>query len=193
MSQDKYAILFPGIGYHNDKPLLYYGKKLARQYGYQIIEVSYSGFPANIRGDAALMKQSFQLALDQSMESLKDRTFDEKSQILILSKSIGTAVAAAWQKQAGLTARNIYFTPVKESFAVIDEASGIVFHGTADPWADTTSLLEECQRLHLPCYLTEEANHSMETGDALRDLCILQDIMKTCQAYMCNCLEDGEE
>ena len=36
----KLAVLFPGIGYHYDKPLLYYSKKCLSAYGYEIIEVN---------------------------------------------------------------------------------------------------------------------------------------------------------
>ena len=41
----KLAVLFPGIGYHCDKPLLYYSKKCLSAYGYEIIEVNYTHFP----------------------------------------------------------------------------------------------------------------------------------------------------
>lgn len=41
----KLAVLFPGIGYHCDKPLLYYSKKCLSAYGYEIIEVNYKHFP----------------------------------------------------------------------------------------------------------------------------------------------------
>ena len=37
----KTAVIFPGIGYHTEKPLLYYAKKLAKQSGYEITEVPY--------------------------------------------------------------------------------------------------------------------------------------------------------
>ena len=47
----KAAVIFPGIGYHTDKPLLYYGKKLAKEAGYRIIEVNYTGFPQNVKGN----------------------------------------------------------------------------------------------------------------------------------------------
>lgn len=30
----KLAVFFPGIGYHCDKPLLYYSRKMAEQNGY---------------------------------------------------------------------------------------------------------------------------------------------------------------
>ena len=37
----KIAVIFPGVGYHADKPLLYYSKKIASQNGYEIVEVPY--------------------------------------------------------------------------------------------------------------------------------------------------------
>ena len=30
MNNNKLAVIFPGIGYHSDKPLLYYSKKVAK-------------------------------------------------------------------------------------------------------------------------------------------------------------------
>lgn len=36
----KLAIVFPGIGYHCDKPLLYYSKKIAVSNGFEIKEVT---------------------------------------------------------------------------------------------------------------------------------------------------------
>ena len=41
MNLKKAAVVFPGIGYHTDKPLLYYGKKLAAARGYEIVDVPY--------------------------------------------------------------------------------------------------------------------------------------------------------
>ena len=39
----KLAIFFPGIGYHCDKPLLYYARKLTQECGYEeSILLSYS-------------------------------------------------------------------------------------------------------------------------------------------------------
>ena len=54
----KTAIIFPGIGYHTDKPLLYYSKKLAAESGYHVIEVSYSGFESGIKGNLEKMKRA---------------------------------------------------------------------------------------------------------------------------------------
>lgn len=37
------AVIFPGIGYHCDKPILYYSRKLAKEQEYkEIISLEYS-------------------------------------------------------------------------------------------------------------------------------------------------------
>ena len=47
----KLAVIFPGIGYHVDKPLLYYSRKLAGEAGFSVVGVPYRNFPKRIRGD----------------------------------------------------------------------------------------------------------------------------------------------
>ncbi len=185
---EKSACIFPGIGYHSDKPLLYFAKKLAKAFGYRIVEVSYSGFPLDILGDTEKMKAAFVSALKQTETVLEKENFEAAGECLFISKSIGTAVAAAFQKAHGITAKNIYFTPVAESFDFMAPKSGIVFHGTLDPWADTDTIRTVCRELDLPAYITEGANHSMETGDVGRDIEELGKIMSVCKSY----ISDGE-
>ena len=52
----KIAIVFPGVGYTKDRPLLYYAGKLAVKHGYELRFVDFSG-------------------LDWSKDKLKDRDF----------------------------------------------------------------------------------------------------------------------
>ena len=180
----KIAIVFPGIGYHTDKPLLYYGRKLAAELGYRVIEVSYSGFESGIKGDPEKMRRAFEHALDQSIKILSEYSFSFTDDLVIISKSVGTVVSGAWQKKEGIHAKNIYFTPVEATFEFINADSGIVFHGTADPWVETEVVLENCNHLHLPLFLTEDANHSMEKESTFIDLCNMQSIMQHCQSYL---------
>ena len=44
----KICVLFPGIGYTNDRPLLYYSGKLASSLGYTVIRSDYTGFPKDV-------------------------------------------------------------------------------------------------------------------------------------------------
>ena len=60
------AVIFPGIGYHCDKPLLYYSRKLAKEQGYkEIIPLEYSYTGKNIRGNEKKMQEVFEILYQQ--------------------------------------------------------------------------------------------------------------------------------
>ena len=187
----KIAVVFPGIGYHVDKPLLYYSRKLAGEAGFSVVEVPYCNFPKRIRGDKEKTRQAFETGLAQAEEILKDIDYSRYDQILFISKSIGTAIAAAYARKQGLSVRHVFYTPLVETFDFIGEkeSSGknmIAFHGTSDPWADTEALEKECIRRRIPLYITEEGNHSLETGNALKDLGELQKVMEDTRRFVNN-------
>ncbi len=179
----KLAVVFPGIGYTVDKPLLYYSKKIAAAHGYEVVDVPYGNFPARVKGDKAKMEASFYSALEQCEELLRDVDYSRYDEILFLSKSIGTAIAAAYGHRHGLTTRNVYFTPVAESFPLMDQP-GIVYNGTRDAWVEGDVVVSECLRLRLPLIQIEGANHSLETGDWRRDLQNLRSIMDDVEQYI---------
>mgnify|MGYP000287929780 CR=1 FL=1 len=63
-------ILFPGIGYHCDKPILYYGKKIAVMNGYtDCISLSYSYDGKNLRDNAAEMEKAFNSCMNRQKNS----------------------------------------------------------------------------------------------------------------------------
>ncbi len=184
MKRKKTALIFPGIGYHTDKPLLYYGRMLAKELGYSVIAVNYGGFPRGIKDNEEKMREAFESAMKQTEEILAEEAVSPEDDILVISKSVGTAVAAAWQRKTGIKARNLYFTPVEQSFALMEKESGIVFHGTADPWVETGIVKKGYKELDLPLFITEGANHSMETGSVPVDLKTMKKIMRTCRDYL---------
>ena len=99
----KLAVYFPGVGYHCDKPLLYYARKIAAACGFdQHITLSYTTQIRDLLGNPANMKAAF-LELYEQAESALDKTaaFSQQSgvasccdEILFISKSVGTAIAA---------------------------------------------------------------------------------------------------
>ena len=179
----KIAVLFPGIGYTCDKPLLYYTGKLAVSLGYELLPVPYGHFPPKVKGDKAKMRQCFESALLQSREILKEVSWADYEDILFVGKSVGTIVAAAYASQMGAKARFILFTPLEETFSFALEKA-VSFHGTKDPWADTEKIISLAEQQEIPLYLTEQANHSMETGDVLFDVKHLYDVMKTVEDFI---------
>lgn len=186
----KTAFVFPGIGYHVDKPLLYYSKKIAVEHGFEVVNISYGNFPEGVKGNKEKMKVCFEMALSQSEEILREFNVAEDDRVLVLSKSIGTAVAAAYTEKYKIAAHHIYYTPVEESLVFMKQP-GIAFHGTDDSWADTNRLLMGCKERNIPLHLIEDGNHSLETGDTKRDLNNLCQIMKLTESYM-EQIESGE-
>ena len=179
----KLAVIFPGVGYHTDKPLLYYSKKIAAQNGYEIREVPYGNFPQGVKGSKEKMEEAFFSAVKQAEEILKDVDFSGYGDILFLSKSVGTAVASAYAGKHGLNTRNIYYTPVEASFQFMKQP-GIAFTGTEDSWVDWHVVQDGCRKGGFPLHIIRGADHSLETGNVAEDLENLQDIMKITREYI---------
>ena len=103
--------------------------------------------------------------------------------VLFLSKSIGTAVSAAFAQRHGIPCRQILYTPLSLTFAFAPQ-NALAFLGTADPWSDAFSVAAAARANGTPLCLYENANHSLETGDVLHDLATLQDVMQKTQTFI---------
>ncbi len=173
----KLAVLFPGIGYTADKPLLYYSEKLAKQYHYETVRVSYGELSKNL-------DEAFREALAGTETLLVKYDWMQYEEILFLSKSIGTAVACAYAQKYKIRCKNIYFTPLEQTFFYHPQP-GIVFHGTADPWAKTEVIEEKCREFSLPLHIVEGTNHSLEAADDTgKNLQNLIRIMEVTESYI---------
>lgn len=191
----KLAVFFPGIGYTVDKPLLYYSRKIAAQQGYEIRLLPYQGFPSKIQGDAGRMRESFRIAMEQTMEMLAGTELETYDELLFVGKSIGTIVAAKLASDMSLQDRTrfVLYTPLEETFQFCDHtakadrtgnldysAKAVVFTGTDDPWVGRgESQIPACAaQSGYPCFQIADANHSLETGDVGRDIENLRMIME---------------
>ena len=171
------AVFFPGIDYHCDKPLLYYSRALAREAGYQeIVSVNYAYYAENLRGNTEKMREAGLALYAQAEETLREIRWDQWDDILFVSKSVGTAIAAAYAKRHQLVCRNVFYTPVALTFGE-HPRGGIAFTGTSDPWVETDIVVEGCRKAGIPLTVIDGGNHSLETDDAPRDLDILKRVM----------------
>ena len=181
----KIAVFFPGIGYHCDKPLLYYARKLAQEYGYeQIVTLDYTYDGKNIRGNRQKMEQAFESLYAQAEKELEETAFDKYSDILFISKSVGTVIASAYAEKYKIKCKQVLYTPLEQTF-LFDHDKAIAFIGTADPWSDVQKVIQMAEKQKVPVYVYEETNHSLETEDTLRNLDILKKVMERTEKYIC--------
>lgn len=175
----KIAVYFPGIGYHCDKPLLYYGRKIACEQGYQEYRnISYTYQAGNIRGDEEKMNEAYEALFAQAEAELADMVWSDYDDVLFVSKSIGTIIAASYAKKYELgRARHILYTPLAQTFLFAPDHA-IAFIGTADPWSDTEEIVRLSEKNHIPITVYEGCNHSLECADTLKNIENLKDIMQ---------------
>lgn len=180
----KLVVCFPGIGYHCDKPLLYYSRKLAACAGYDhTLLLQYTYHKDGLRGNPAALHEAFDTLYTQVEAQLSAVDWPQYDDVLFLSKSIGTAVSAAFAQRHGIPCRQILYTPLSLTFALAPQ-NALAFLGTADPWSDASSVAAAARANGTPLCLYENANHSLETGDVLHDLATLQDVMQKTQTFI---------
>lgn len=187
-STNKLAIFFPGIGYHCDKPLLYYSRKLADEAGYKsILSLDYSlagsNITGNIRGDREKMQQAFSYLYEQAAKQLSSINWQDYDEIVFISKSIGTVIASAFAQHEKICCRQILYTPLRETYDFHPQ-NAIAFIGTLDPWSNIEKVTDISGEQKIPLFLYPDANHSLETKDTLRNIKTLQDVMEETKRFL---------
>lgn len=177
----KLAVIFPGIGYHSDKPLLYYSKKEALANGYNVRIINYHDLPHVKAGERSQMNAAYEKALEQADEQMSDVSLCDYEDVVFISKSLGTVVSASFCRKHGLSGiRHICFTPVEDTFMYLSGDSGIIFHGLSDPWCESSIVYSKFRETgtDYSLFTYENADHSLETGDVLKDTEILGNVME---------------
>ena len=175
----KIAVYFPGIGYHCDKPLLYYSRSIACKLGYENSRnLNYTYDAGHFRGNDEKMKEVYEALYLQAESQLADIVWADYGDVLFISKSIGTIIATSYAEKYGLKhVRHILYTPVAQTYLFApDHAIGFI--GTADPWSNTDEIIRISNENHIPLNVYDSCNHSLECNDILKNLEILKDVMQ---------------
>ena len=175
----KIAVIFPGVGYNKDKPLLYYSGKLAVKRGYELIHLDFSGLDWSKEKlkDRAFLLESVETCFkkaDAALERLGDISADE---IVFISKSIGTVVANVYAKNKGLRAKQICFSPLEMIDEYVGAGDVVLFCGDGDPYAEYEKLVSIAKDKNLEMFTVHGGNHSLETGEIISDIENIKNIM----------------
>lgn len=197
----KLAIFFPGIGYTKDRPLLHYSRKMAKKYGYEEICIEYHNLPFIVEKTEEEMLRAIEKAIPQVEEQLSKIDYSDVEEILLVGKSIGTALATKLCTDRhfnDIPVRMILYTPVEATFrflsadtvsctgAAAHVAPAISFIGTSDPWSDLDCIIEEAKKLDIPLFTYADANHSLETPNVCECVEILKHVMDVTEKFLLN-------
>lgn len=188
---DNLAVVFPGLRYNCDKPLLYYTTQILIQHRYDVLQLR-ADYKSREFKNLSKAEQTIQLIEDGKSllnSGLQARSY---SNILIAGKSLGTIIMAFIlnENHELLSARTIWLTPLMHFPTVsqaIVETTGPAFVVGSN--TDTTFGIEPVSRLqsmtNVVVHTVQDANHSLEIpGDPLRSLQTLIQVAENLNKFL---------
>ncbi|MNN26086.1 hypothetical protein D3C81_1395840 [compost metagenome] len=167
------VVLFPGKNYSCDLPLLYYARSCAVECKHDVLSLEYgyqSARTEHEEHDLPIVTKECLIAIQQIA--------DQYSNIIFVSKSMGTIIAGEIAKELGYDKiQHIYLTPLDQSVMYIQQSKGIVIYGTNDPMfsEEQAKLIEAIGIRVVPI---KNASHSLEVGHIFDSLEILSSIIQ---------------
>ena len=175
------------MGYGKDKPLLYYASKIAKENGYEIMNIEYDEMPPVSGKVQSEMKAAFDVAYASAKRQLDAVDWADK-EVVFIAKSVGTIVASKYAFDTRLKALMIMFTPLDNTFDFMTPNKMYYFTGENDPWIDHEKASNRCADFDVQEVLMLECNHSLEVGRNEADLDTICEVMR-----MVRCIFNGED
>ena len=169
----KLVVIFPGVGYGLDSPLLYYADFLYETNGFDRIHMNYQSIFSN--RDLSL-ENKLQKVREYIWLQVKEVNFDLYDEVVFLSKSVGSVEAGILAEQLKLDVVQVFITPVEEAISYCD-ANSIVVIGTKDKAYELYK--NHCEENGIKVMYVEDANHSLEIeGKPYESIDVLKGVMK---------------
>jgi hypothetical protein len=192
-NSESLAIFFPGFGYNNDMPLLYYPKQLMSQRNFDILRVDYRYLQNEKFQQSTNEDQDDWIRADAiaSVENICRKK--EYKRIVVICKSIGTIAGIESLSGAIDSLRHaeiVWLTPLCHSEEIVNSLYNItnrslVIIGTDDPCyvkGNTDKLLE---KENYEILEVKGADHSLEIkGDIIKSVEIVNDILQRIEEFI---------
>lgn len=162
----KLIVLFPGVRYSTDCPLLYYARLCYENRGYEVREIhSYE-----VDGIDGLMDlDTYAVMAEQNVKrQLQDVDWESYTHIVFASKSIGTVIALWLEEELKLLpVTHILLTPLNQTLPLMEQEHGFrcIVTGTEDSFVDLGRLREICGRKKYPLTIIDGVGHRLETEE----------------------------
>ena len=188
----KVAIVFPGLAYNSQMPLLHYTIKTMIDSGLNVLAVDY-----DYSNNPDFLKESQKTRSDWLIEdveaSLRVITEKERQEVVCLAgKSLGTlALGHLLETHEDLRdTKTIWLTPLIKNPELLEQMlaymkDAILVIGAKDPHFDRDIIERLNATTQLGGIIIEEADHSLEIeGDVTKSLRVLMQIVSVLQHFL---------
>lgn len=173
-STQKLMVLFPGMGYTCDKPLLHYAKAYGFLKGYDILCINYG----KMTFDKSKVLSSIAPAYEIAKEALNMINITNYEKIIFISKSLGTVVVGQLSKEYAMDIQNIFLTPLKETIPYMENSEDVTISGDHDPMLSCDDL-QLIQEQPITSFVFPNTNHSLEVEkDPVQSIDYLHQVAK---------------
>lgn len=174
------AICFPGTGFTCKEALF---ERLTSDFsarGYDAIQLDFSHIPFR---EIESLEEAVAVAQRAVKRQLAHVAFSDYEDVVFISKSLGTILAAQFELDNHLKPRQLFLTPLNKTLMLIHPESRVIAMvlGTQDRFLTGRALQSFCEPRNMVCHLVEGVNHNLkDEEDAVRNQKIIDDIAKLC-------------
>ena len=115
------------------------------------------------------MKEVFDVLYQQAEKLLETIDFSKYRKRIIYFKSVGTIISSAYAQKHKIRCKQILYTPLEQTYK-FEHPDAIAFLGTSDLWSNTANVKMLSNEQNVPIYMYKKADHSLETGDIIKDI-----------------------
>jgi hypothetical protein len=190
-SSNHLCVIFPGLGYTADMPLLYYSSFVMESKGADVLQVNYD-YKTKAFQSLSQEDQYNRIISDATAAYKVGRKQSEYKNITLIGKSLGTlALGHLLMTQPELhTANFIWLTPLFRNEAFRLQVMSLAHHalfviGSSDPYYDKQILSGVETSTGGESLVFEDADHSLEIpGKPLESLQVLQRYLSRLEAFV---------
>jgi hypothetical protein len=187
---DTLAILFPGLRYSCDMPLLYYPTRLFARRATDVLQVNSDYAQAEYQS-ASQSQRADWLVADAQAAVRTGKAQGNYKHLILVGKSIGTlALAHLVSTPLGENAITIWLTPLLRqqslvSAALLFKGPALFVAGSGDPLYAPGPMQRIQAATGAEALIVEGADHSMEIpGDPFQSIQIMERILQSIAAFL---------
>ncbi len=174
------AVCFPGTGFTCKEALFV---RLSEQYvkrGYDLIRLDFSHIPFR---EIESLEEAIAVSQRAVKRQLAIVPFGEYEDIVFISKSLGTILAAHAERDYGIHPRQLYLTPLHRTLSLIRPETRVISMvlGTQDRFLTGKQLARFCDEKGYRYCLVDGVSHSLkDDADTERTARIIEQIASLC-------------
>ena len=161
MSKTGIVVCFPGTGFTCKEALFEQCADRFSARGYDAIKLDFSHIPFR---EIETIEEAVTIARRAVKRQFSGVDFSNYEDVVWISKSLGTILAAACEEEFSVSPRHLFLTPLPETLVLIRPETRVIAFvlGTQDRFLTGDALTSFCKERNYRCCVIDGVNHSLK-------------------------------